>query len=154
MFVRRAISYVLLYIKNLVNTLSRVEQSETQPETDRANTNALSAQEKPLSHQLLERRLLLDAAAFSTLADSADDIRTENVEAILDSLGLNEGLQLNGKESPETHEIYIVDESVSDSGALLASLGDSDNVYVIDSESDGFVQLGSILSQLNDVDAK
>jgi len=153
MFVKKVIRCVLFYFTRLFKYGFGVKQNGALPEADKINKNAQTTQAQHLSHQLLERRLLLDAAAFTTLADTADNIEDDEVDSILDALGLNEQLQPDAASQATTREIFIVDSAVSNSKALLSSMGASENVYYIDSTSDGFVQLSNILGQLNDIDA-
>ena len=121
---------------------------------------------KAIAQQALEPRLLLDAAAVSTLAEASGDVANDdNLNSAIQQLGpprLSEWDQWIGQidsddatvaDDESLKEIYIIDESVSDIQSLLQEINDDADVYIIDSNSDGIEQVADILSSRTAVDA-
>ena len=121
---------------------------------------------KAIAQQALEPRLLLDAAAVSTLAEASGDVANDdNLNSAIQQLGpprLSEWDQWIGQidsddatvaDDESLKEIYIIDESVSDIQSLLREINDDADVYIIDSNSDGIEQVADILSSRTAVDA-
>ena len=98
---------------------------------------------KAIAQQALEPRLLLDAAAVSTLAEASGDVANDdNLNSAIQQLGpprLSEWDQWIGQidsddatvaDDESLKEIYIIDESVSDIQSLLQEINDDADVYI------------------------
>ena len=124
----------------------------------------IKRQPVPLVSQLLERRLLLDAAAFSTAVESvADAEQNDTFNSAIQALssadtneaGLhgeydihlgNKSSSVSSDKTERTSDIYIIDSSVSDLQSLLEVISDDADIHILDSDSDGIEQIGTILS--------
>jgi len=151
----KAAGFFVGRLTNCVRAIIRPKKEESLPAHSDEKTGSTDRQLKPLAHQLLERRLLLDAAGLSTLADVADSINDASVTKLVKDLGLHEEYLPDGSAQPadNKNEIYIIDGSIAGLSSLLTNLGNSDNVFIIDPSTDGFAQLTTILSELDGVDA-
>ena len=89
---------------------------------------------KALAQQALEPRLLLDAAASSTLAEAANDVSYDNaLDAAVEQLAPNsssektnavefsDAEEVTGSADEKFTEVYIIDESVPDICLLYTS---------------------------------
>ena len=112
---------------------------------------------KALAQQALEPRLLLDAAASSTLAEAANDVSYDNaLDAAVEQLAPNsssektnavefsDAEEVTGSADEKFTEVYIIDESVPDIESLLDVIDDGADVYIIDSNANGIEQVANI----------
>gem|GEM_PF-4019727 len=154
MLFERTVVYVVTRLEDFLKLVLRFLRNKKSSERVDRNSNEIGAQAKPLEHQLLERRLLLDAAGLSTVADSVDSLDEDSLRDLIEALGLHEENIPSGISPVQdnANQIYIIDGSVTGVGSLLAELGQSENVYVINPEAEGVSQLSSILGQLDAVD--
>ena len=131
---------------------------------------------KPIAHQPLEQRVLLDAAAVATLADAANDGATDNtIDNALQQLPSFDGApaaQQDDSSSSEfpgsdfvddaflvgpllqTREIFFIDTGVSNYEDLISEISPSASIFLIDTATDGVEQIREILANnYADVDA-
>ena len=121
---------------------------------------------RAIAQQALEPRLLLDAAAYSTIAEAANDVNyDENLDAAVQQLAPGNLSDRNTAaeffDSEESagitdegfNEIYIIDEAVPDIESLLEVIDDGADVYIIDSNANGIEQVANILARHDEVDA-
>jgi len=123
---------------------------------------------KAIPFQVLEQRLLLDAAAVSTMVDAAADhdeqthldLATSRLSSDKNAQGTSdeqknpgaefEGLTAQGRSS---NEIIFIDGSVENAREFLTNIDPSAEVYFIDSAQEGVEQITYFLSLHSDVDA-
>ena len=97
---------------------------------------------RAIAQQALEPRLLLDAAAYSTIAEAANDVNyDDNLDAAVQQLAPGNLSDRNTAaeffDSEESagitdegfNEIYIIDEAVPDIESLLEVIDDGADVY-------------------------
>ena len=121
---------------------------------------------RAIAQQALEPRLLLDAAAYSTIAEAANDVNyDENLDAAVQQLAPGNlsdrttAAEFFGSEEAAGltdegfNEIYIIDEAVPDIESLLDVIDDGADVYIIDSNANGIEQVANILARHDEVDA-
>ena len=123
---------------------------------------------KPIAHQPLEQRVLLDAAAVATFADAANDGATDNtIDNALQQLPSFDGApaaQQDDSSSSEfpgsdfvddaflvgpqlqTREIFFIDTGVSNYEDLISEISPSASIFLIDTATDGVEQIREILA--------
>ena len=115
-----------------------------------------------LELRALEPRILLDAAALATAAEtladddaesdaaetkaSADPDGSESTDQVVEALAALEP-------APERTEVVFIDAAVSDYQTLIAGIGDGVEVVILAAERDGVVQIADYLEGRTDIDA-
>ncbi len=108
----------------------------------------------------LEERILFDGAAaaeaLDVVQDHAGDDAAEN-EALLrhEREQAGEALASAVSEVPETFgaEIFFIDAGIDDSDDLISAIPDGAEVVLLEAETDGVVQIASVLQSRTDVTA-
>ena len=131
---------------------------------------------KPIAHQPLEQRVLLDAAAAATLADAATNVEADTkidnaLQQLTSSNGLSAAQQDDSSSSeipstdfvddaflvgpqPQTREIFFIDTGVSNYQDLISEISPNASIFLIDTATDGVKQIRDILANnYADVDA-
>ncbi len=125
---------------------------------------------RPSMMQPLETRLMYDAAGAADVAMQVDQAASDQVasEAMeSDTQQTATGVEAQKKEAEKLFsanenlesdlsgikEVVIVDTTVEDYQTLVSGLSRDAEVYYIDSEQDGMLQVANILSKYSDLDA-
>ena len=131
---------------------------------------------KPIAHQPLEQRVLLDAAAAATLADATTDVADENqFSNALRQLPSFDGASATQESDDsgstkfsdsefldnaylvgpqtQTREIFFIDTGVSNYEDLISEISPTASIYLIDTTTDGVEQISNLLANHSHVDA-
>ncbi len=114
--------------------------------------------------QALEPRMMLDGAAVVTAIDTIDDLSNLN-KTDLDKKSKENNFKTDQdtklpfvnrestNQNARTKQFVFIDSAVDDIEVLIESFDNNTEVYVIQSEQDGFAEIENILSSKSDIDA-
>ncbi len=114
--------------------------------------------------QALEPRMMLDGAAVATAIDTIDDLSNLN-KTDLDKKSKENNFKTDQdtklpfvnrestNQNARTKQFVFIDSAVDDIEVLIKSFDNNTEVYVIQSEQDGFAEIENILSSKSDIDA-
>ena len=104
--------------------------------------------------KVLEPRIMFDGAFLFSAVDTFDNLESQNNSNSQDISSLSiEGNEALFSSNQSNKEFVFIDSGVNNYQSLIESMDSTKQVYIIDANRDGFIQIQNILQNESNVDA-